>query len=106
MSHDECIKLTNCEGIFEDDSGAEDVDMEAGGDSDDEGEGDAAMDEDEEDSDDEEAPAPTGGDKVDWGSDSDDEPAPQPSKKKTRKNQHKVGKERVNDTEEGFFDGL
>lgn len=99
MSHDECIKLTNCEGIFEDDSGAEDVEMEGGeGDSDEEG--DTAMDEDDESAD--EAPA---ADKADWGSDSDDEPAPQPSKK-TRKNQHKVGKERVNDTEEGFFDGL
>lgn len=106
VSHDECIKLTNCEGIFEDDSGAEDVDMEGGNDNDSDEEGEGAMDEDEDS--DEEAGAGEGEgkeEKVDWGSDSDDEPAPQP-KKKQRKNQHKVGKDPVHDTEKGFFDDL
>ncbi|KLT39420.1 WD40 repeat-like protein [Cutaneotrichosporon oleaginosum] len=96
VSHDECIKLTDCEGMFEDDSGAEDVEM-----GDEEEEGDAAMDEDSEDDDSDNEPAQAA--PVDWGSDSDDD-KPQ-RKKKVRKGQHKVGKERVNE-EAGFFDDL
>jgi hypothetical protein len=95
VSHDECIKLTDCEGIFEDDSGAEDVEMA-------DSEADEAM---EQDSDsDEEEPAPAAA-PVDWGSDSDDE-QPQPKAKKQKKGQHKIGKDRINDEEAGFFDDL
>ncbi|BEI85883.1 hypothetical protein CcaverHIS002_0601700 [Cutaneotrichosporon cavernicola] len=106
VSHDECIKLTDCEGMFEDDSDAEDVEM--GDDTDEGGAGDAEetmdqdqhQDSDDNDDDDESAPAAP----VDWGSDSDDD-MPQQPKRKQRKGQHKVGKDRVHE-DAGFFDDL
>ncbi|GMK55996.1 hypothetical protein CspeluHIS016_0210520 [Cutaneotrichosporon spelunceum] len=106
VSHDECIKLTDCQGIFEDDDDVEmedsDVDM-AQNDSDEEeesqtGDIDKAEERQPGDSDEAEAKRQT----ADWGSDSDE---PQPRPKKTRKGQHKVGRERVHDSA-GFFDDL
>lgn len=85
VSHDECIKLTDCEGILEDDDGEEGEAVEEEGGDEDVEMGEGASDED---------------------SDSDSDVEMKPVKDKG-KGRHKIGSNKINDDEEkGFFDDL
>lgn len=91
VSHDECIKLTNCEGIFEDDDGEE---------------GEAIDEDGDEDKDDAEMAEAGSGDDDEEDSDSDSDVEMKPAKDKG-KGRHKIGTTKINDDEEkGFFDDL
>lgn len=92
VSHDECIKLTDCEGIFEDDDGEEGEAIDEDGEGDDD---DAVMGE-----------AGSGDEDEDEDEDSDSDVAMKPAKE-SKKGRHKIGNSKINDDEEkGFFDDL